>query len=88
MDVGSIFSAESGETSEKGVSMSVWQAEVALRLSECLISELYALKLYLYLILGFLRKVYGILSAQLILTVIIAGICIAVPPVKGFVQTR
>lgn len=67
MDVESLFSSEGKEGSGKGVSMSVWQAEVALRLS-------------------FLRKVYGILSAQLILTVIIAGACIAVPPLKGFVQ--
>ena len=38
--------------------------------------------------LGFLRKVYGILSAQLALTVVIAGICIAVPPVRAFVHAR
>lgn len=34
MDVESLFSREGDEGSGKGVSMSVWQAEVALRLSE------------------------------------------------------
>ncbi|CAL5229149.1 g12423 [Coccomyxa viridis] len=36
---------------------------------------------------GFIRKVYGIVSAQLILTAIVAGIIYAVPPVRGFVTT-
>ena len=34
---------------------------------------------------GFIRKVYGIVSLQLILTAIVAGIIYAVPPVRGFV---
>jgi FtsH-binding integral membrane protein len=37
--------------------------------------------------LGFLRKVYGILSAQLLLTVLICVIFMNVESVKGFVQT-
>ena len=32
-------------------------------------------------------QVYGIVSAQLILTAIVAGIIYAVPPVRGFVTT-
>ena len=88
MDVESLFT--SGGESGKGVSVSVWQAEVALRLSKFtlhLVICLYFLSSWMFWT-GFLRKVYGILSAQLILTVVIAGICIAVPPLKGFVQTR
>lgn len=34
MGVESLFSVESGEAPGKGVSMTVWQAEVALRLSK------------------------------------------------------
>jgi len=71
MDLESVFdgplsTGSLGEKSGKGVS--VWQAEVALRLS-------------------FLRKVYGILTAQLVLSVVIAVVCLSVPQVKGFVQT-
>lgn len=36
--------------------------------------------------LGFLRKVYGLLSIQLLLTVVIAGTFMAVEPLKFFVQ--
>lgn len=36
---------------------------------------------------GFIRKVYGIVSLQLILTAIVAGIIYAVPPVRGFVTS-
>lgn len=38
--------------------------------------------------LGFLRKVYGILSAQLLFTVLVCGVCMLVTPVKDFVQTH
>lgn len=31
---------------------------------------------------------YGILTAQLVLSVVIAVVCLSVPQVKGFVQTR
>ena len=36
--------------------------------------------------LGFLRKVYSLLSMQLILTTIIAGVCMFTPQIKGFVH--
>ena len=42
----------------------------------------------LLLCAGFLRKVYGILTAQLLLTVAVSVLCLFVPQVKGFVQTR
>ncbi|KAL9960282.1 hypothetical protein ACROYT_G033726 [Oculina patagonica] len=38
--------------------------------------------------LGFLRKVYGILTAQLSLTIIVAGIFMYSESIKGFVQER
>ena len=37
---------------------------------------------------GFLRKVYGILTAQLVLTVLVVLVCIAVPSCKTLVQGR
>jgi len=37
---------------------------------------------------GFLRKVYGILTAQLALTIIVAGIFMYTESIKGFVQAR
>ena len=43
---------------------------------------------YFYACLGFLRKVYGILTSQLLITVIIATACISLPQLKGFVQSR
>lgn len=65
MDLESVFnSAVTGEKQDK----SVWQAEVALRLS-------------------FLRKVYGILTAQLVLTVLVVLVCIAVPQCKELIQS-
>ncbi|KAK9917256.1 hypothetical protein WJX75_002426 [Coccomyxa subellipsoidea] len=36
---------------------------------------------------GFIKKVYGIISAQLVLTAIVSGTILAVPPVRGFVTT-
>ncbi|XP_018329688.1 protein lifeguard 4 [Agrilus planipennis] len=36
--------------------------------------------------LAFIRKVYGILSVQLLLTVIIAAVCMFTPQITGFVQ--
>jgi FtsH-binding integral membrane protein len=64
MDLESVFnSAVTGEKQGK----SVWQAEVALRLS-------------------FLRKVYGILTAQLGLTVLVVVICLSVPQIREFVH--
>lgn len=38
--------------------------------------------------LAFLRKVYGLLTMQVFLTMIIAGIFMFTPPIKGFVQTK
>lgn len=38
--------------------------------------------------LGFLRKVYGILTAQLFITVLIGAVCITVPQVRATVQAR
>lgn len=43
---------------------------------------------YLYALPGFLRKVYGILSAQLVLSVLLAAFCLSVPSAKDFVQSR
>jgi hypothetical protein len=66
MDLESVFnSAVTGEKQGK----SVWQAEVALRLS-------------------FLRKVYGILTAQLGLTVLVVVVCLSVPQIREFVHAR
>lgn len=64
MDLESVFnSAVTGERQGK----SVWQSEVALRLS-------------------FLRKVYGILTAQLGLTVLVVMLCLVVPQCKALVH--
>jgi FtsH-binding integral membrane protein len=64
MELESVFnSAVTGEKQEK----SVWQAEVALRLS-------------------FLRKVYGILTAQLGLTVLVVVLCLSVPQCRALVH--
>ncbi|KAJ8968703.1 hypothetical protein NQ314_002158 [Rhamnusium bicolor] len=38
--------------------------------------------------LAFIRKVYGLLTMQLFLTIIIASICMFTPPIKSFVQTK
>lgn len=38
--------------------------------------------------LAFLRKVYGLLTMQIFLTVIIAALFMFTPPIKGFVQTN
>ncbi|XP_045471987.1 protein lifeguard 4-like [Harmonia axyridis] len=38
--------------------------------------------------LGFMRKVYGLLSMQLLLTTIVAAVCMYTIPVKTFVQTN
>jgi hypothetical protein len=38
--------------------------------------------------LAFIRKVYGLLSMQLLLTVVVATICMFTPQIKSFVQTK
>ena len=38
--------------------------------------------------MAFIRKVYGLLSMQLLLTVIVASICMFTPPIKNFVHTK
>lgn len=38
--------------------------------------------------LGFIRKVYGLLSMQLLLTVIVASICMFTPPVAEFIHKK
>ncbi|XP_050306717.1 protein lifeguard 4-like [Anthonomus grandis grandis] len=38
--------------------------------------------------LAFLRKVYGLLSMQIFLTMVIAAVFMFTPPIKGFVQTN
>ncbi|KAJ3634345.1 hypothetical protein MTP99_011227 [Tenebrio molitor] len=38
--------------------------------------------------LAFIRKVYGLLSMQLLLTVVVATICMFTPQIKSFVQTN
>jgi len=36
--------------------------------------------------MGFLRKVYGILSAQLLFTTVVAAACMMIEPLKAFIQ--
>ncbi|KAJ8915619.1 hypothetical protein NQ315_003403 [Exocentrus adspersus] len=38
--------------------------------------------------LAFIRKVYGLLTMQIFLTIIVASICMFAPPIKSFVQTN
>lgn len=38
--------------------------------------------------LAFIRKVYGLLSMQLFLTVIVASICMFTPVVREFIHTK
>ncbi|KAJ8961290.1 hypothetical protein NQ318_008975 [Aromia moschata] len=38
--------------------------------------------------LAFIRKVYGLLTMQILLTIIIASICMFTPPIKSFVHTN
>jgi FtsH-binding integral membrane protein len=38
--------------------------------------------------MGFLRKVYGLLSVQLLMTTLIAAVCIFSPAVKGLIHTN
>lgn len=38
--------------------------------------------------MAFIRKVYGLLSIQLLLTVIVASICLFTPPVKEFIHAN
>lgn len=103
MDLESVFSGplSSGSGAKDGVS--VWQAEVALRLSEWRprVHKIHGVVLYVLTPLsppppppfcvfspGFLRKVYGILTAQLVLTVVVAATCMMVPPVKDLILMR
>lgn len=38
--------------------------------------------------LGFIRKVYGLLSIQLFITVIVASVMMFTPPIKEFIHTK
>lgn len=38
--------------------------------------------------LAFIRKVYGLLTTQVLLTVVIASICMFTPPIRSFVHTK
>lgn len=38
--------------------------------------------------LAFLRKVYGLLTMQIFLTMTVASVFMFTPPIKGFVQTK
>lgn len=38
--------------------------------------------------LAFIRKVYGLLSMQLLLTVLVVSVFMFTPPIKSFVQTK
>lgn len=38
--------------------------------------------------LGFIRKVYGLLSMQLLVTVLIATLFMFTPPIKQFIHTK
>ncbi len=95
MDLESVFnsplSTSSGGKPGKGESLSVWQAEVALRLSELNLAWLHVVIVivcHFPSIVGFLRKVYGILTAQLLFTVLVCGVCMFVPAIKDVVQSR
>jgi len=43
---------------------------------------------HVYVRLGFLRKVYGILSAQLLMTTIVAGVFLTFEPVADFIKSN
>ena len=83
MDLESVFN--SAVTGEKQGG-SVWQAEVALRLSET--RETLTHLRITSIDAGFLRKVYGILTAQLALTVLVVCVCLAVPQCRELVHGR
>ena len=38
--------------------------------------------------MGFLRKVYGLLSVQLLMTTLIAGVCLFNPAVRGLIHSN
>lgn len=38
--------------------------------------------------MGFIRKVYGLLTIQLFMTVLVAGVCMLTPPIKSFIHTN
>ena len=38
--------------------------------------------------MGFLRKVYGLLSVQLAMTTLVAGVCLFNPAVKGLIHSN
>lgn len=38
--------------------------------------------------MGFIRKVYGLLTMQLLLTVIVASMCMFTPQIKSFIHTK
>ena len=60
----------------------VWERGYGLTSASMLLTHTYSIST------GFLRKVYGILTAQLILSVLVALVCMSVPSVREFVQTR
>lgn len=38
--------------------------------------------------MAFIRKVYGLLTVQLLLTIIVASMCMFTPPIKEFIHTK
>lgn len=38
--------------------------------------------------MAFIRKVYGLLTMQIFLTIVIASICMFTPPIKNFVHSK
>lgn len=38
--------------------------------------------------MGFIRKVYGLLSMQLLLTIVVAGMCMMTPKIKEFIHSK
>ncbi|GFG29763.1 hypothetical protein Cfor_03281 [Coptotermes formosanus] len=41
-----------------------------------------------YVRMGFLRKVYGLLSVQLLISVVVSGICMFIPAVRNFIHAN
>ena len=89
MDLESVFSPSSyASQTKEPPSVNVHQADVALRLG--MIPDLHPHWLITCACMraGFLRKVYGILTAQLLLSLVICVAIRTLPVVTNLVQTK
>ncbi len=66
--------------------VSVHEADAALRLGKAVIMLITYDKVYCYRV-GFIRKVYGILTAQLLLTMVVCAVC-QLQAAKDIIQGR